>query len=120
MAMNKAERAEMENLKQQLAIERAWRRTQQVQPDVMPPSSFSGLSVGWVSCGADYQPFVSEACSSSVFHSVGRTDKTTTQRAICMYSTKILALKQSRYRLEQYAATKLAEIDAMIEEEMSK
>jgi len=37
-----------------------------------------------------------------------------------MYSTKILALKQSRYRLEQYAATKLAEIDAMIEEEMSK
>ena len=120
MAMNKSERAEMDALKKQLALSLAWRRTAAVVKDVMPPEELGSMSVGWVCYGADYDPKTDVACSGRVGHAVGRTDKTTTQGRIEMYSSKLLALMQARYQVEEYAAKKLAAIDAMIAAELEK
>lgn len=115
MAMNKKEQAELEELRKQLAIAKAFRFTEPVERDVQPPESYSALATGWVY--NEYNCMVSVACSNSVHHAVGRTDKTNTQRPISMYSSKLLALKGLRNALEQKYAKALADIDAQIEKE---
>ncbi len=98
----------------------ALRTTGDVSPDVPPPAhSFDGaLTKGWAIVGArsDYAR-VDVACSSSVYHAVGRTDQTTTQEPIWLYSTKLLALKALRRVLEKQAAAMLRRIDKQVEEE---
>ena len=58
-------------------------------PDVPIPKG-SELSTGWMFNA--YTRRVEVACSSCVFHAVGRNDKTNTQRPMRLYSTKKKAL----------------------------
>lgn len=115
MAMTKKEQAEMEDLKRQLAIAKAFRFTNPVNKDVAPPSGGWGstLSTGWVF--NSYTKKVDVACSSQVHHAIGKTDKTSTQNPIWMFSSKLLALKALRHDLERKFAEELANIDKMIE-----
>jgi hypothetical protein len=83
-------------------------------PDVMPPEG-SGLSTGYTF--NVYAQRVDVACSGAVSHSVGRTDRTTTQGARRLYSTKLLALQALRNAMEREFAKRLAAIDVQIESE---
>jgi hypothetical protein len=115
MAMTKKEQAAMDELCKQLALAKALRFTDHVDKDVFPPEEFMKLSTGWVYNAHTLE--VSVACSSAVSHGIGITDRTTTQRPIRMYSTKILALQALRNELEQMYATKLAYVDKCIASE---
>lgn len=64
-----------------------------------------------------YSGIVTKACSSSIYHSFGNWDKTTSQGSRRLFSTKMLALRALRYETEQQCMTKLAAIDRMIEQE---
>lgn len=121
MAMNKQEKAELEALKKELLLNAALRWTEKVETDVPIPThdvSFGTLSKGFLHVAAmGDSPRVELACSSTINHSTGRNDKTTTQGARRLYSTRLLALKALRNEVEQHCAKKLAEIDKDIYEE---
>jgi hypothetical protein len=114
--MNKKEQAQVEAMKTKLMRLAAFRMTSPVERDLDPPAAFSGEIVnGW-----DYNVYwgvVLKACSSSIHHSLGNWDKTTSQNSRRLFSTKMLALKALRYETEQQCMTKLAAIDRAIEQE---
>jgi hypothetical protein len=112
MAMTKKERAEFDKALDDARLLGALRWTSPVSPDVPPPEygAPNRLSTGWALCG----PMVEVACSSSVFHGIGRTDKTTSQQPRWLYSSKLLALKALRHELERRSAMELAAIDKQI------
>lgn len=72
----------------------------EIEPDVIPPDvSTPGNPIlnGWfpyrpLSYG-DKAPTVKKACTSSISHSIGQWDKTTSQRPKALYSSPTLALK---------------------------
>ena len=116
MAMTKKEKETLEAALTTAAL----RATANVLPDVMPPVFSEALSKGWIgvaSC-SDY-PRVEEACSSSVYHGIGRQDKTSSQGSQQLYSTKLLALKALRWEVEMDSAKRLRRVDRMIEQESS-
>lgn len=115
MAMTKKEK---EALEAALTVA-ALRTTTDVSPDVPPPTG-GGLSKGFAVVGerSDYMR-VEPACSSSVHHGVGHQDKTTSQNARHLYSTKMLALKALRRAIERDCAERLRRVDRMIEVESS-
>jgi len=114
MAMNKKEQAEMERLKTDLLIAKAMRFTDKVEPDLMPPKSLSeGLVKGFLY--NSYSPRVERSCTSSVHHSFGSDEKTSTQNPKCLYSTELLAWKACRNAMEEEFAKKLAGVDLIIE-----
>lgn len=114
MAMNKKEQAEFEAMRKEVRVARALRFTDPIEPDVPPPAA-SGLSTGFLFGGSR----VDVACSSSVHHGFGRTDKTSTQRPRWLYSTKERALRAMRNRMEHEFAEELAKVDRQIEEEVA-
>lgn len=119
MPLTKREHEAFARLEYELAIARALRFTEPVEPDVMPPEGRygdKGLSKGWTFNA--YSQTVDVGCSSSVSHAIGRTDKTTSQRAIRLYSSKLLALKALRHEVELKCASQLAAIDRQIAAEM--
>ena len=61
-----------------------------------------------------------EACSSAGNHSTYRTDKTTTQRPIPLYSTEELALRALRRAVEKDCMKRLRKVDQMIEAHKQK
>lgn len=84
-------------------------------PDVPPPvGSGNQLTTGYVY--NEYAESVAEACSSSYNHAIGRTDRTTSQRPISLFSTRERALRALRNALERRAAEMLARIDGQIEQ----
>lgn len=117
MAMSKKDSANMEELKEQLRVAKALRFTDVVTPDIPVPLGDQGLSRGYLYAGTDY-PRVELSCSSSVHHSFGNPDRTTSQGARRLFSTKLLALRALRHELEIDCANKLAKIDRLIEEEL--
>ncbi len=122
MAMNKKEIAELDRLKTELRIARAFRFTDGVKPDVMPPTSFSELRKGFL-----FNAYLNEhsfghvdvACTCSIYHAFGRNDKTTTQQSRSLYSTRLLALKAMRHEMELKCARLLSVIDYSIEKEQA-
>lgn len=112
--MTKKEKAAFEAL----LTEAALYRTQRVLPDVDVPGHYSeGLSTGWLFVGEQSdRPRIDVACSSSVHHAFGRTDKTTSQNSRKLYSTKLNALKALRYMVELDCCKRLRGVDRMIEE----
>lgn len=120
MTMNKKERAEIEDLKKKLRLASALRYTTPILPDVPPPTTFENLSTGYIYSGGFERGYIEEACSSAVFHSVGRIDRANSQGARHLFSTQVLALRALRYHTEQRCAEILARIDTMIELEESK
>ena len=111
--MTKKEQEEVRVLKNKLSVLAALRWTDEVLPDVSIPNSFDSLSVGWLPAYDRVEP----ACSSSVFHALGRTDKTTSQQPKKLYSTKLLALKALRHEMELRCAEELARVDTKIAKE---
>jgi hypothetical protein len=113
MAMNKKEKEYLEHILTQFAL----RHTQEVLPDIPPPplgSPHGTLTKGFLF--NSYSKEVRESCSSSMYHSYHRSDKTNTQGARHLYSSRLLALKAMRYEVEQKYAKELREIDKLIEE----
>lgn len=116
MAMTKKEAAAFEALQNEIRLAKALRWTEQVAIDVPPPGfgeMHEKISKGWLYNA--YNLAVNPACSSSIHHSSGRDDKTTTLGAKWLYSTRKLALQAMRNEVEREAAAKLAKIDAEIE-----
>jgi hypothetical protein len=115
MSMTKKEKAAFEALLTRAAL----RATSPVIPDVPPPDhSTNGLATGFLFI-APSSPYarVDIACSSSIHHAVGYTDKTTSQGARSLYSTRLMALRALRYEVEQECASRLRKVDQMIEAE---
>ena len=104
-------------------------------PDVAPPSG------GWKELPTDYvsTDYVSTwnvlttgyvfnahaqrvdvACSSSIGHTIGRTDDTVSQGSLRMYSTRRLALQALRAALQRECAERLMRVELMIEAEGSE
>jgi len=113
--MNKTEQKEFEKLKTMLALKH-W---PEVLPDVAPPTtsidSFNKLTIGYVF--NTYSKTVCVACSSSVGHAIGITDKTTSQQPIYMYSTKKLALRAMLHELSMRFAHEMRQVEKMLEVE---
>lgn len=111
MSMNKKEKELVEDLYVRLAL----RFTDTIELDVEIPESFSpNLSKGFMM--NEYSFLVTKACSSSIGHSVHGDEKTTSQKGIKLYSTKLRALKAMRNAIELKCAKELRKIDVMIED----
>lgn len=120
MAMTRKEKEYVLTLEHELRISRALRFTSKIEPDVKIPSSLEGISKGYLFNSYIENPRVERSCSSCVSHSFGNDDKTSSQGARMLYSSKILALKALRHELEIKCAEKLAMVDKWIEDEDSK
>ena len=86
--------------------------------DVPPPDglgSYNRLSTGYTF--NVHTRSTSEACSSSVSHAIGRTDRADSQRPISLYSTRLLALRALRAAMEREYAEALLRIDDQIKKE---
>lgn len=112
--MNKKEQAAFAAMQDEARLARALRFTDPVKEDVPPPEGFQALTKGFLAWGDR----VEVACSSAVSHAFGRDDKTTTQNSRWLFSTRLLALRAARHRMEREFAKKLADIDKKIEIEM--
>ena len=108
MAMTKKEKEAMEDALIQCAL----RSTSEVHPDVLAPNG-DGRTKGWMVRGSDaiygWSEFSRHGSYSSTHASRGSED---------LYSTRILALKAVRYKMEQEFARQLRQIDKKINEEM--
>jgi len=96
--LTKAERDRQEQEAREARIRAALHWTDRAAgPDVLPPSCSD--SSGQMSTGYTFNAYtnrVDVACSSSIGHAIGRTDKTDSQRPLSLYSTRLLALKAQR------------------------
>lgn len=91
-----------------------WTDDTDIGPDVPPPALWEPLTTGWV-FNTPYRS-VDVACSSFILHAVGRTDKTTSQNPIALFSTRGRALRALRVALEREFAAELAKVDQMLEQ----
>ena len=114
--MNKKEQAMVDDLREQLRIAKALRWTEKVEPDVPIPES-SYLTKGFLCNG--YNGDVVPACSSRVSHGYGSDERTGTQGARALYSTRLLALRAVRHLVELKVAKVLADVDGRIEKEVA-
>lgn len=89
-----------------------WSDDSDIDPDVAPPEGIWDLTTGFYL--NKYYIRVEVACSSSVSHSIGRNDKTTSQGAKWLYSTEERALRALRVEMEHEFAGKLASIDEQL------
>lgn len=116
MAMTKKEKEYVAQLEEQVGIAMALRHTERVDPDIPVPALSSGIHTqGWT---AGYDS-VRESWSESTRHGEGRRASTppgsASQKGIPLYSTKLLALKAVRYKMEQRFANQLWLIDQQIQ-----
>ncbi len=112
MAMNKTEKAELDSIKLECILAKALHMTEPVLPDIPPPKNHEPLTVGWVF--NEHNMAVYTACSSSIGHGIGDTDKTTSHRPLSLYSTQELAYRGLRAVLERKFAGSLLKIDKQI------
>ena len=112
--LNKKEQKILDDLQQQLRMAKAFRFTEPVEPDVLPPEAGkSGLHKGFL--WNEPSRRVVLACTTSFSHSFGHDDKTDQQNACPLYSTRLLALRALRRAMEDQMAIALAKIDEEIE-----
>ena len=117
MTMTKAEKEMIEHYKYLMSL----RWTDPVKPDVPIPEGSGELSKGFYPIASQSDSArVDIACSSSVFHAIGSNTKTNSQRAMPLYSTRMLALRALRHQVENYCAKLLRRVDVQIEAEQSK
>jgi hypothetical protein len=107
-----AEQAAEQDKRDREYVALRWTNSSDVLPDVLPPVGWNELTTGWVF--NVYSRRIDVACSSIINHAVGRTDKTTAQQPIRMYSTRERALRALRVALEYEFAAELARIDALL------
>ena len=118
MSMNKKELAQMDELRRELRIARAWKLTEPVETDLQPPNFGGPLVKGFLF--NSYSMQVEKACTDYVHHSWGRDDKTDSQGTYSLFSTPLLALRAMRYQIERECIAKLAQVDEMIEAAIQK
>jgi len=116
MAMTKKEQIAYEAALTSAAL----RHTASVPTDLEASQEVPFISGYHVSMGSIFSYGVKEACSSTVGHSLGSKEKTTSQRAIPLHSTEELALRELRFRMEQEFAKHLRKVDIMIEQANAK
>lgn len=116
--MTKAEKAERDALIRDLEMERAMRRSKQVERDLPPPKN--GVTHGWdfnsYSNGEAYK-----ATSSSVYHRNREWVESDirggwSQGTRTLFSTELLATKAMRHEIAERYAESLRKIDARIAE----
>jgi len=118
MAMNKKEKAHVEELQRALNLAVVLRWTTEVLPDIPVPTRWDELIPGYTFHA--YGNRVEVSCSSAGSHSKGNNTKTTTQNGIRQYSTRLRALRGMRWAVEQECARRLLDIDDQIKEELTK
>ncbi len=120
MAMTKAEKAELQGLRDRLALVSALRWTEAVKPDVPVPAHSDPATTGWAYNAPSLR--IEQMWSESHAHGWGasRGRGSASQRGRALYSTRLLAVRAMRYEVEQECAAKLAQIDRMIEAEVTK
>ena len=107
MAMTKAEQKQFEELKIMLAL----KHHEPVEKDVEIPTE--GVVNGW---GFNsYTKLVSKTSSSSVNHSFGQWDKTTSRQPIKQFSSKKLAYKALLHDVSMRFAREMREIEIKME-----
>ncbi|SAK98454.1 hypothetical protein AWB80_07524 [Caballeronia pedi] len=121
MAMSKKEQAEMAELRAALARARAVRTTEPVAPDLHIGNSPDVQELSGYFYNA-HTLEVMPAWTSTVSHGRGYASRreqigSATQRAIPLYSSRLLALRALRYATEQRVFAELAKIDMLIDEE---
>lgn len=102
MVMNKKEKAVVEDLMVRFSL----RWTEEVLPDVQPPSNSSRVKWDELSTGFTYNAYTLK---------IERKDKTSAQQPLALYSTKELAAKAMRYAVELKCAEELRKVDKKIE-----
>jgi len=116
MAMNKKEKAHIEDLKEMIEmgdILLALRLTENVPCDVpIPVGSYSDIVNGY--SFNSHSMSVSESCSSSISHG-WKHGETRSQNPREQYSTKLLAFKAMRHDMELLYAKNLRKIDLIID-----
>lgn len=116
--LTKKQQDEIEAQQHEERIRAALRWTAAPERDVPPPSvAERGLRLTTGYTFHAYNRSVSVACSSSTHHAVGRTDRTTSQQPLALYSSRRLALQALRAALEREFAEALEKIDRQIEKE---
>lgn len=115
MPMTKKEQAYVSELENTVRISRSFKFTPAVKPDVYPPVGGGELSKGFSFNSHSWE--VCPACSSSVSHNCWADDKTTSQGARNLFSSRKLALQAMRHELEIQYAGELAKIDKLVEAE---
>ena len=115
MAMNKAEREELERLKQEVALAKALRFSALPAPVLIPPPD-SGTTTGWI-MNSYYFGSVEQAWSESDAHGFGLKSgvQTGSRDGISLYRSKLDAYVGLRLAKEMEFAKHLADIDAIIE-----
>lgn len=109
MPQTKAQKAAAE-IEERLIIE-ALRFTPDVPPDIPEPAPGSKLVKGYLPSKSRDTLAVNEACSDGASHSLNQNLKTTSQRPIALFSSRLLALKALRRQRELAAAKILRDID---------
>lgn len=99
MAMNKAEKAKLQELETALKFcYTLYPQLQPVYPDVLPPIAGSTiLSRGWTIKG--YPARIGKAFSSHKLHGFGDGDSPTYHGSLELYSTKELAITAYKHKL---------------------
>ena len=116
--MNKTEKqlvADLETKVKYLAALQPKFLAKDTEPDVPIPQYPDEMTHGFLPLM--YAEYVSEACSTSIGHGIGKEGKTSRQRGVELYSTRKLALYALRKSFEELYAWKLHIIDCLIEEE---
>jgi len=122
--MTKKEQAAFAELEKQLRLERAWRFSEAVEPDVPKPTSYDKRSIGYLPMGSPLSAYggrVEKASSCSGSHAWGsdawdeKRNRSGSQNGVWLYSSEALAWRALRHEACVEARRKLAEIDAKIE-----
>lgn len=119
MAMTKAERAEMDRLREELALARALRYSGMQAPERMPLPD-TGFQNGWsfnVHSGEVSGMWTERMAHGWGHRAEGGTGGSVSQNGRRIYSTRRDALIALRLAMEEQSAKKLAAIDALIERE---
>jgi hypothetical protein len=119
MAMTKAEKAELQGLRDRLALISALRWTELVAPDVLVPA-YGEATSGWDYNKHAHRVDVMWSESHASGWGAARGRDTASQRGRALYSSKLLALRAMRHAVELECAARLAQVDKMIEAEVTK
>lgn len=126
MAMNKKEREQLETITERARINRALRWSDyDKSPDVPIPSYstevayVNGWSINTYDRGRVYKSWSSSNSHGDGWVIKGKRPDAPSQKGIRQYSTKEKALKALRAEMEERFASKLSDIDAMINEALN-
>jgi hypothetical protein len=129
--MTKKEQAAFDALQSEIRLLKAWRLTEDVAPDVMPPTVNGQYTIGWYShahasgVGWNAAPTASDWGShftgpdSVEAAKAGRRPYNGSQHPRRLHSMRSNALKQCRNTLEKEMCRHLADIDKEIEQALA-